>query len=322
MEVGRLPSSTSASSKTSCSGTRVASSRSRLTSKPGSGRRTRTGGTAQGVPVVFLHGAAGTGLSWIGYAEERGARVAYAIDTISDVGRSRQQVAVEGPDDLAEWLDTTLAALGVEHAHLVGTSYGGFLALNLASRRPSRVQSLVLIDTAGVLRISIAKFLLWGMPVLFASLLPDRPRAWAAKRLRMPALEDKRLMRTAFYAQRNHRTRQLRPEPLSDEQLRSIVQPTLMIQGAKSEMISPLDVKARVEALMPDVEVEVVPDAGHAVMLERDGSHHRAHERVPRRSRRGDRKLGFRAVHHACPLSALRAGPLGPRSLLAGIPAS
>ncbi|MET1002088.1 MAG: alpha/beta hydrolase [Acidimicrobiia bacterium] len=220
-----------------------------------------------GIAVVFLHGVAGTGLSWIGYAEHRGARVAYAIDTIGDVGRSEQQVAVEGPDDLAEWLDTTLAALGVEHAHLVGTSYGGFLALNLAARRPARVQSLVLIDTAGVLRISIAKFLLWGVPVLFASLLPDRPRAWAAKRLRMPALEDKRLMRTAFYAQRNHRARQVRPEPLSDEQLRSIVQPTLMIQGAKSEMISAVDVKARVEALMPDVVVEVVPDAGHAVML-------------------------------------------------------
>lgn len=220
-----------------------------------------------GNPVVFLHGAAGTGLSWVGYADSRGTRVAYAIDTIGDVGRSRQRVAVSGPEDLAAWLDATLAGLGIEHAHLVGTSYGGFLALNLAARCPARVQSLLLIDTVGVVRVSIPKFMLWGVSVLLASLLPRRPRAWAAKRLRMPALEDKRLLRAAFYAQRNHRTRLLRPEPLSDAQLRSITQPVLMIQGAQSEIFSTVEVKARAEALLPSVEVEVVPGAGHAVML-------------------------------------------------------
>ena len=80
-------------------------------------------------PVVFLHGSTGTGMMWGPWAQARsGGRTAYAVDIIGDVGRSRQEVPVESADDLAEWLAQTLDGLGVESAHLVGTSYGGFLA--------------------------------------------------------------------------------------------------------------------------------------------------------------------------------------------------
>ena len=49
-----------------------------------------------------------------------------------------------------QWLEETLAGLDVERAHLVGMSYGGFLALNQAARFPKRVASLTLLDPAGL----------------------------------------------------------------------------------------------------------------------------------------------------------------------------
>jgi pimeloyl-ACP methyl ester carboxylesterase len=101
-----------------------------------------------GEPVVFLHGTTGTSFAWAPYAERRDGRAMDAVDTIGDVGRSRQEVAVEDAGDLADWLAETFAAVGIERAHLVGTSYGGFLALNLAARRPELVRSLFLIDPA------------------------------------------------------------------------------------------------------------------------------------------------------------------------------
>src|SRR4051812_16474907 len=125
-----------------------------------------------GEPIVFLHGATGTGLTWGRYVEGRGDRPAYAVDTIGDVGRSRQVVAVESADDLAEWLDQTLEGVGVEGAHFVGTSYGAFLALNQAVRRPSRVRSLFLIDSAGLVEVRMLRFILWGVSAMLASLLP------------------------------------------------------------------------------------------------------------------------------------------------------
>jgi pimeloyl-ACP methyl ester carboxylesterase len=221
----------------------------------------------EGLPIVFLHGTAGTSLTWARYAEHRRNRVMYAIDTIGDVGRSHQHVAVENAEDLAEWLDEALAALGLGSVHLAGTSYGAFLALNLAARRPARVSSLVLIDPAGIVRPRLLKFMVWGTSALFASLLSRPLRTAAARRLRMPALEDKRLLRVALYGQLHHRSRLLPADPLSDGQLRAIDQPILLIAGAKSEVFPATEVQARAEAQLPRAEVDIVPGAGHAVAV-------------------------------------------------------
>ena len=220
----------------------------------------------QGEPVVFLHGASGTGTGWAPYADSRSGRAMYAIDTIGDLGRSRQQKPVESADDLSLWLDETLARLGLDHAHLAGTSYGGFLALNLAASRPDRVRSLYLIEPAGLVRVIIARFMAWGMSSLFASLLPASLRRMAARRLRNPLVEDRELMRLMLYGGRHHRTRLLRPEPFTDEQLHSIEAPTHIVFGAKSEVFPVQAARARA-ALIADATSEVIPDAGHAACM-------------------------------------------------------
>ena len=123
------------SSGTSCGPTR----RNHSMSKRTSGRPARTAGPGSGEPVVFLHGSGGTALTW-SRVRRAVSTVAprYAIDTIGDVGRSEQRVAVADAADLSRWLDETLArARPSSGAHLVGISYGGFLALNQAARRPS-----------------------------------------------------------------------------------------------------------------------------------------------------------------------------------------
>lgn len=222
--------------------------------------------SGDGEAVLFLHGTAGTSLMWVDFAERRRGRLMYAVDTIGDVGDSHQDVAVEGARDLAEWLAETLAGLGLDRVHVVGMSYGGFLALNLAARRPELVKSLFLVDPAGIERVRMVRFMTWGMGVLVASLLPTRPRAWAARVLRTPLLEDARVLRLAFFAQRNHRARLLRPEPLTDEQLSSIEVPVGVVLGEKSEVFPPTRVKARIDQLVPHATVEVIERAGHAVV--------------------------------------------------------
>jgi pimeloyl-ACP methyl ester carboxylesterase len=219
----------------------------------------------EGEPIVFLHGTAGTSLTWAQYAARRQGREMFATDTIGDVGRSRQKVAVESADDLAEWLDETLTQLDLGKVHLAGTSYGGFLALNLAARRPARVRSLCLIEPAGIVRVRLLRFLLWGTPALFASWLPTPLRRVAARILRFPLLVDPRVVRVALNGQLNHRSRLFPAEPLTDDQLRSISQPALLLLGEKSAVFPASEVRTRAEALLPRAEIEVVPGAGHAV---------------------------------------------------------
>jgi pimeloyl-ACP methyl ester carboxylesterase len=219
-----------------------------------------------GEPVVFLHGATGTSLMWAPYAEHRNGRAMYAVDTIGDVGRSRQEVTVEGAPDLADWLVDTLDAVGLDRPHFAGTSYGAFLALNLAATEPARVRSLFLVEPAGLSPVHLLRFMAWAFSALFASALPAPARRRAARRLRMPALENKDVMRFVAYGQRHHRAQRPSPGPLTDEQLCAVVQPTRVLLGAKSSLVPAREVSARA-ALLSDVDIEVVPDAGHALTM-------------------------------------------------------
>src|SRR5918993_2370766 len=214
------------------------------------------------IPIVFLHGVGGTGASWAMYVDALADRDVYALDTIGDVGRSVQRAAIADADDLSRWLDESLATLGVERVHLVGTSYGGWLALNLAARRPTRVAALTLIDSGGLAPLRLGRFMLWGLPMLLGWLAPGPIRRHVART--RPLLKDPRLMRLALHGQRSHSFRLPKPEPLTDEELKAISVPTTVIVAGRSAPFDPR-IAADRASLIPGAAVEVVDGAGHEV---------------------------------------------------------
>jgi pimeloyl-ACP methyl ester carboxylesterase len=215
-----------------------------------------------GEPVVFLHGMGGTGLTWSPYVERLVGRDVYAVDTIGDVGRSEQQVVLEDAAGLARWLAETLTGAGIERAHLVGTSYGGFLALGLAVHAPERVASLTLIDSGGFAPFRLGRFMLWGLPMLLGYLAPGPIRRRIARR--RPLLEDPRIMRMGLHAQVNHPFKLPAIDPFSDDELRAVMAPTVAIVAGKSAPFSS-QVQATQARLIPNAEVVVIPDARHDV---------------------------------------------------------
>jgi pimeloyl-ACP methyl ester carboxylesterase len=218
-----------------------------------------------GVPIVFLHGVSGTSLAWGAYADALPGRDVYAVDIIGDVGRSRQDVPFASSHDLGAWLDETLAALGIERAHLSGTSLGGWISLDTAIHHPGRVASLVLLDPVGIADLSMLGFMLWGLPVLFGSMLPNPFRRWIARWKRMPLLEDKAVMRMGLYGNLHHVPGFPPLRSFSDEELRSITVPVTILVGEKTEVMDADVVVQRARALLPHADVEVVAGAGHAL---------------------------------------------------------
>ena len=185
------------------SGTTTATrNRSRSTSRPGQARRASTGGVARASRSCCCTAWAARGSRWGPYVEGLAGHDVYAVDTIGDVGRSEQTALIADADDLSRWLDETLAGVGVEHAHLAGTSYGGYLALNLAARSPQRVASITLIDAGGLSPFRLGRFMLWGLPNLLGSKAPGPIRRSMART--RPLLEDPRLMKLALLGQTNH----------------------------------------------------------------------------------------------------------------------
>jgi len=218
-----------------------------------------------GEPVVLLHGMSGTSFMWSTFVEDLDAWDVYAVDTMGDAGRSVHRVPFRNADDLATWLHETLDALGLSSAHLVGNSYGAWLALNLARRSPSGARSISLLDPAGMAPLSYRSFV-WALQVFAAAFLPARLRRRAAMRLRMPMLEDRRAVRMMFFGVRHHPFR-LPIENLSDDDLRALTTPTLLLIGAKSEIYRPRSVLARATALITDLDAAFLPGVGHALPI-------------------------------------------------------
>lgn len=168
--------------------------------------------------VVMLHASASSARQWQALGEllrARGREV-HAIDLFGHGRREAWQgVAPMRLADEAAPIERLLEGLG--GAHLVGHSYGGALALKLASRRPSLVRSLVVyepvmfsllradpdsqpllqrvVGAAEAMRASVAqgrpddaarRFIdLWSGDGTWAALAPDRQEAFAA---RMPVV--------------------------------------------------------------------------------------------------------------------------------------
>jgi pyruvate dehydrogenase E2 component (dihydrolipoamide acetyltransferase) len=114
------------------------------------GRKIAYVGTGQGGDVVLLvHGYGGDRNSWLFLQEPLAARYrVYALD-LPGHGTSSKDVGDGSVSMLAETVLGVLDAIGAEHAHLVGHSLGGAVAVATAARDPGRISSLTLIAPSG-----------------------------------------------------------------------------------------------------------------------------------------------------------------------------
>ncbi len=97
------------------------------------------------------------------------------------------------PAACAAWLDELLGQLSDRPAHLVGFSYGGWIAMNQAMRAPARVASITLFDPAGLTRLDV-RFWWWLSISGLATLTPMPLRRRLARWLDLPAMLHQELM--------------------------------------------------------------------------------------------------------------------------------
>jgi L-proline amide hydrolase len=100
-------------------------------------------------PLLALHGGPGSTHNYFGPLEQlaQDGRAVVLYDQLG-CGRSEKQTEREWSVGLfLEELDTLRAELGLVRVHLLGTSWGGMLALEHALRRPGSLASLVLSST-------------------------------------------------------------------------------------------------------------------------------------------------------------------------------
>jgi pimeloyl-ACP methyl ester carboxylesterase len=224
-------------------------------------------GDTGGVPLVLLHGRNGTSVMWrpnIAALAER--RRVFSVDLLGEPGGSVQTAPVRDAGDQAAWLTETLEELGVQAAHLVGMSMGGWAACNYAVRAPRRVASLTLLDPAS----TFARIPLGAVLRTIPTLLPftaDRalPRFLAYVDGQGKVDVHDPVARVIAAGMRHYRVALPLPQPFSDDRLRSIRVPSLVVIAGRSVMHDPRRAFRRAQDLMPGVRAELWPEATHAV---------------------------------------------------------
>jgi pimeloyl-ACP methyl ester carboxylesterase len=181
----------------------------------------------------------------------------FGIDLPGEANPSVARAPITPPDNSAAWLDELLGQLSDGPAHLVGYSYGGWVAMNQAIRAPGRVASITLLDPAGLTKLD-ARFWWWLSITGLATLSPMPLRRRLARWLDSPGMLQPEMMTMMWAGTRGFHAEPKFPAVLTDDELRAIGVPTLLITGARSALVTPAEARARGN-LIPGAEVVIVP---------------------------------------------------------------
>lgn len=228
-------------------------------------------GPSDGVPVVLIHGFFLTSAMWWGQAAGLSADfTVYAIDMLGQPGASVQSKAMFTPADCARSIDETLAGLGLRDVHLVGHSYGGWLATHTAARVPHRLATVTLVDPASTVARTSAQF--WRS----LGLIMSRPRsaraaaaaAWIAGHPAPGSSVDMlaRLFAAGFAAF----APPLRTAPLRfprDRLLRAVRLPVQVLLAGNTVHDSDNGIR-RIQSVVPAWRYHLWPNASHALPAE------------------------------------------------------
>lgn len=192
-------------------------------------------------------------------------RPVYAIDTLGEAGHSVQTSPFQDIPDRARCLDDVLERLELTDVHLVGGSTGGWHAFNQAIHAPDRIASISMLDATTV----TAKF---SWPVIwFGAVTAVLNQDWMWRRfMRWSAGEDimDRLDAQLILAGiREYKPRVPFQVCPSDDDIRSVRVSVLALFGARSVAHDPVVAADRLRTLLPQAEVETLPDAGHYLFL-------------------------------------------------------
>lgn len=226
----------------------------------------RRGGS--GEPLLYLHGANGAP-AVLPFMQKLAERFDVLVPEHPGFGASDEPEWLENIHDLAYFYLDLLESLDLRGVHLVGSSLGGWLALEMAIRDTSRVKSLILVGPAGISVPGVmpGDIFLWSPEELVRNLFFDA--ALAEKILALPQTPE--LLDTSL--KNRHTVARLAWEPrLHDpflaKWLPRVRVPVKIVWG-ENDKILPMAYAQEFKRLMPQAELEVVPRCGHLPQTER-----------------------------------------------------
>jgi pimeloyl-ACP methyl ester carboxylesterase len=215
-------------------------------------------------PVILIHGTGGNHLSWPPQLRRLPDQRIFAPDLPAH-GKS-EGIGRHTIEDYVRDVLEFMSELKIYSAILAGHSMGSAVALSAAIRFPKRVTALGLIGSGARLRVAPSLLRAASDPLTFASAVQIiNDASFSSQTIRIKELSTQRMMET-------------RPTVLYGDlmacdafdvidQLSKLLLPTLILCGSDDQM-TPLHYSELLRDHIAGARLEVVPNAGHMVMLE------------------------------------------------------
>lgn len=223
-------------------------------------------GNPQGEPLILLHWFYSNSTEWkymAPYLQDR--YCVYAIDIIGDMGKSYAYNPPKSEIEVSQWFNQVLDGLGLNKVSICGHSNGGFQAMLIAQRNPDRVEKLVLLAPAAGFKSFSTEFYLttFGTAIFPSDKILEMFKMSGTVRGNQWSKEMTEMLTLSFRDASN----QLRvyPREFTDNELKTITVPTLLILGNKEMIYSPKEAAERASRFLPISKVIMLSDCGHAI---------------------------------------------------------
>lgn len=233
-----------------------------------SGRfKTRVLSAGNGAPVLFFHGAGG--LMWDPFLDNLSDSYKIVAPEHPGVGESQGLENLEDLWDLVLYYAELMDVLGLPEASLIGHSFGGMVAAEVAASCAERIGKLVLIAPVGLWRddAPVPDITTITPDRLLGMLLAD-PTGPVAAQLPMPDPTDpEALFRAALAMAAINQFIWPLPDKGLSRRLFRVKADTLIIWGAQDRLVSPAYGPDFASAIRR-ARLEVVDGAGHLPQAE------------------------------------------------------
>lgn len=231
-------------------------------------------GPPNAAPLILLHAGQASSTMWFPNVADLTKQFhVLAVDTLGEPGKSIPAQQNDTRRDAAAWLEGVFNELGISKTRVMGLSRGGWLALNLAIFASHRLERMVLLSPAASF-IPLNPFFsavagaVMRIPTRFVSKIALN--SWVSRGFVVDDVFAEQFMiglQNWNWAMNTNGYSGVMPSLFRDEELHQIQIPVLMIIGDQDKLNPPKAIE-RARQLIPHIEAEIIPHAGHFLSME------------------------------------------------------
>ncbi|WP_264551826.1 alpha/beta fold hydrolase [Flavobacterium sp. N2038] len=227
-------------------------------------------GPKNGKDLVLLHGMDASSTMWYPNikALAKNHRI-YAIDFLMEPGKSNLTAKPLSKEEIVIWYNEIFAHYKLKQFDIVAASRGGWIATLLATQKTNSIDKMVLLSPAQTFKFidKVRK----TSAALMLKLFPSEKKfektleTFSAHPEKISPVYKKQFYLANKYAKSN--SSMLKMTPFSDDELRSVSNPVLVLIG-DHDVINSNESLERAEKYTPNCKTITVTDAGHFLSID------------------------------------------------------